>query len=279
MKNEIYDYGDDILILSLVIFMSALMIVVDINNIITDILRNIFGIFLILFVPGYLLINVVFPKRDDLGNIERVVLSVGLSITMISLIGLLTNFFFSIRLTESTLYLYLFDTFMIVMSIYRRKGVQQDERYSVSIKKLINNIISSDKTTNRNKITDKISTMVLLIIIVASIYLIYTTITMPKLGERFTEFYILNHNGYIINNTNNNTVRIGVSNFEYSKVNYTVKISNTNETILSQYITLDHDQVWEYDYIINNLSSRKFEFLLFKENDTEPYRKLHISVN
>ncbi len=54
-------------------------------------LRIILGLPFILFFPGYTLITALFPKKSDLGAIERVALSFGLSIAVVPLIGLILN--------------------------------------------------------------------------------------------------------------------------------------------------------------------------------------------
>jgi uncharacterized membrane protein len=45
-------------------------------------LRIIFALPLLLFLPGYVLIAVLFPRRDKLSGIERFTLSIGLSIAI-----------------------------------------------------------------------------------------------------------------------------------------------------------------------------------------------------
>jgi len=66
-------------------------------------IRTILGLFLILFIPGYSLIVVLFPKKDDLEGVERLALSFGLSIAVTPLIGLVLNYTpWGIRLTPHT---------------------------------------------------------------------------------------------------------------------------------------------------------------------------------
>ncbi len=45
-------------------------------------LRIIFALPLLLFLPGYVLIAVLFPRREELSGIERFTLSIGLSIAI-----------------------------------------------------------------------------------------------------------------------------------------------------------------------------------------------------
>ncbi len=56
------------------------------------VLRWILGSFFVLFIPGYVTIEALFPKGRELDVIERVALSLGLSLALVPLIGLLLNF-------------------------------------------------------------------------------------------------------------------------------------------------------------------------------------------
>lgn len=61
-------------------------------------MRIVFGLPFILFFPGYALIALLFPRRSDLGGIERIALSFGLSIAIVPLAGLLLNYVWEISL-------------------------------------------------------------------------------------------------------------------------------------------------------------------------------------
>jgi uncharacterized membrane protein len=62
-------------------------------------LRVALGTPFVLFFPGYTLISALFPKKKDLNSIERVALSLGLSLAVVPLIGLGLNYIpFGIRL-------------------------------------------------------------------------------------------------------------------------------------------------------------------------------------
>lgn len=280
MKNEKYSGLDDLLIISLITFMTIFVMIIGIKNQMIDILRTIFGIVIILFIPGYLLVSAIFPKKDDLDNIERVALGVGLSIAIIPIMGFTINYFFDIKLTSILLSLFIYFALMIAICIYRRKNLPQDIRYSISIRDMINRISTykmGGGMGGMGGMTDKVLTVILIFTIIFSVYNIYNTFTIPKLGERFTEFYIDNSSGY---STNTSNIRLGISNYEYDTVNYTINIMSNNKVLLSQDITLGHNQVWENDIYKVGESDEKLEFLLFKERDfIRPYRELHLTVS
>lgn len=66
-------------------------------------LRYIIGSIFVLFLPGYSLIKTLFPTKE-IDNIERVALSIGMSLALVPLIGLLLNYTpWGIRLTPITM--------------------------------------------------------------------------------------------------------------------------------------------------------------------------------
>jgi len=62
-------------------------------------LRYVFGGLLILYLPGYALIEFLYPKKKDLEALTRIALSIGLSLAIVPLTGLALNYTpFGIRL-------------------------------------------------------------------------------------------------------------------------------------------------------------------------------------
>ena len=96
------------------------------------VVRIIFGLPFVLFFPGYSLILALFPKKDRIGNIERVALSFGLSIAVVPLIGLILNYTpWGITLYST---LYSVAGFIFAMSLVawlRLRGLYDSERFSI----------------------------------------------------------------------------------------------------------------------------------------------------
>lgn len=65
---------------------------------ILEILRAIIGFLLVLFIPGYAFTWALFPKKDEIDIIERIALSIGLSISTVVLSIFVLNIFFKIRI-------------------------------------------------------------------------------------------------------------------------------------------------------------------------------------
>lgn len=141
----------------------------------------------------------------------------------------------------------------------------------------------------KNKI-DNILTIILIFTIVLAIGALIYVITVPKIGEKFTEFYILNSTTGKADNYPNKlkindstTLLIGIVNHEYSIVNYTIQIDLDKNILISEKLKLNNNETWEKNmtFIPNkNGTDMKLQFLLYKENNfTDPYRDLHLWVN
>ena len=247
------------------------------------------GMVMVLFLPGYTLIAALFPGKDDLDSIERVALSFGLSIAVVPLIGLGLNYtLWGIKLIPVVISLAIVTIVMAGAAHFRRLNLPLDERFSVQLKKGLDSsrkeIVASEKSR-----LDKALTVIVIITIIITVFALVYIIVTPKQGEKFTEFYILGQGGKAYDYPtkvaigNKSTVIVGVVNHEYAEVNYTIQVRLNNSTILSQEVTLQHNQTWERpeQYVLERPGyKQKLEFLLFKErNFTAPYRELHLWVN
>ena len=84
-------------------------------------LRWVLASIFILFLPGYSLVEALFPKRSVLDGIERFALSIGLSIAVTPLIGLLLNYTpWGIRLEPLVISLSIFTLSMSFLASYRK---------------------------------------------------------------------------------------------------------------------------------------------------------------
>jgi hypothetical protein len=54
--------------------------------------RYVSGAAAVLYLPGYTLIEALYPKKEDLDPLERLALSIGLSLALVPLVGLLLNY-------------------------------------------------------------------------------------------------------------------------------------------------------------------------------------------
>lgn len=95
------------------------------NNYPLVVIRYILGAVFVVWLPGYNFIKALFPRTSapgsrDLDSIERVSLSVGMSLALVSLVGLLLNYTpFGIRLAPIILSLTVLTLTLATIAVFR----------------------------------------------------------------------------------------------------------------------------------------------------------------
>jgi uncharacterized membrane protein len=217
------------------IILSSLILIVVILAIPDSPIRVIIGLPFILFFPGYALIAFLFPKESDLGIIERVALSFGLSIAITPLIGLGLNYTpFGIRLGPILTCVTAFNIVFALLTEYRRNSVE-GAYYPIQPDLVRSMANSAFKEGDR---VDRVLTIILVISIAASLIALTYVIAVPKQGEKFTEFYILGPGGKASDYPTNLTVGeeasliVGIANHEYQTVYYGVEMWLVNASFV-----------------------------------------------
>lgn len=270
------------------LILTILTLILGITPLLSDsFLRTILGIPMILFIPGYVLIAVLFPKNDDLESIERIALSFGLSIAVVPLLGLLLNFTFGIKILPILLILCFYTIVLIFIAARRREKLPLEERFNIHSSHVYE-LIQNEINVKRGK-TELILIGILIFSIAMVFGMIFFITATHKVGERYTEFYILGPEGKaenyppILKYQNPVTIPVGVINHEYAPVNYTVQVALDRRVLKDTWFELNNNKTWE-----NNITfapdmegtNIKLEFWLFKEdNFTAPYRELYLWVN
>jgi uncharacterized membrane protein len=277
-----------------------------------SILRILFGVAMVLFVPGYALIAALFPARGDLDGIERVALSFGLSIAVVPLIGLALNYTpWGIRLDPILASLTVFTLAMTLVAWYRRLLLPAGDRFVVPARAMIGAARAELYDPGASRFDRALSVVLVLSIVVAVATTAYV-IAVPKEGEHFSEFYILGPGGkaadYPIDFAAGSTqsLIVGVGNHEYREIPYTVEALALNQTFdpvtntstvhaaepLDRFVlTVPHNETRElpWEFSIPSQEYNRIEFLLFNETVPGPdvvgqdrinasYRDLHLWV-
>ena len=86
-------------------------------------LRIALGSVFVLFLPGYSLVEALYPREEDLSPLERLALSIGLSLALVPLVGLLLNYSpWGIRLDPVVASLSSLTLALLLASAYRKFG-------------------------------------------------------------------------------------------------------------------------------------------------------------
>jgi len=261
---------------------------------------NLAAVFLIFFVPGYVIVAALFPANTEIDWIERIALSFGMSICMVPLLGLLIILTSrEIRLTTLVAVIAIFTIGVAYAAYSRRMSLSPEDRLDATLNVKL-------PGWQRYGPFDKVVTPILVTGVVIAGATLAHFVLIPGLDERFTEFYILGPDGKgsgyptSLNVSQNGSVIIGIANHEAATVTSTLRvdlvgvriISNTtgdsgqtievNRTIWSWFnVTLVDGQNWtlSYTFSIHYVGLWKVQFLLFKDGDmSSPYKELHLYV-
>ena len=267
--------------LALTILLTLLFIIfISVPSLNESPVRIFLGLSLVLFLPGYSLTAMLFPESDDLDLIERVVLSLGLSIAIVPLLGLVLNYTkFGIRLVPILIVLSTITISFSIVSLYRRMKLPIDERFRIPFESLL-------KINLGQNVLDKVLSIILIASIIGvSATLAYVVVT-PKTGESFTEFYLLDLNGLAYDYPTELMIEdegeliIGIVNHEYENITYRLKVKFNGSLIYEDSVFLIDKETWETPFTLQAIEkgeNQKLEFLLYK--DKEVYRTLHLWVN
>ena len=296
---EVRERPDDlILCIALALVLVALVFLVP-----DSLARQVLGLVFVLFLPGYAATAALFPEDDQIDGIERVALSFGLSIAIVPLIGLGLNFTpFGIRLDPILASVSGFIVAASLVGWYRRMRLPADERFAI--------VIDVKMDWRGMPMVDRLLTVGIAVMLVASVAVLAWAVTTPRVGETFTQLAILGPDGMASDYPRNLTVGedarvlLSVKSFEHEPVNYTLVIVLTNATDynftmgeepigwnstneLSPYVgvaedfSLGHLEYYNrtFDFNVTEEGTWKLQFMLFLEGQPltqEPYREVHL---
>jgi len=266
-------FTNDILLINILVLLLIVIIALFPSNI----LRIILGLPFVLFFPGYALMVALFPRKGDLGGVERVALGFGLSIALTILIGLILNYTpWGLSLYAILLSLTVFILATSAIAYYRRRRLSAEERFTVSFQ------IAVPRWAGLSN-PDKALTIVLALSLLAAIGALAYVVAAPRVGERFTEFSVLEDYPEELALGEEATVTLGITNHEGREITYYIEvmIDGVKNGEVGPLILADEEK-WEQEVSFAPQlpgDDQKVEFLLYKDGETEPHETLHIFVD
>ena len=258
-------------LLAIVILTFILVIIILTDSI--QWLRVVLGFPVLTLFPGYLFIGALYPRKDSISHVNRIALSLGLSIVVIVLIGLVLNYLpWDIGLYPLSVSISIFILVLSVVTWCIRGRYRPDERYGFTIKIPSGNFINYFGSLSRVHLS-----LVVLTICLITGFAVFISYTLAKPPERqpFTEFYILG----IENRADNyplalqlgeeGVVIVGIVNHEHEATDYRIEvIAGNNELYKSLPIELKPEETWhrEIKFTPEQVAKRqRIEFRLTKD--------------
>ena len=271
---------NELIVLNLLVFVLVAVIVLLPSS---NSLRIVLGLPFLIFFPGYTLMAALFPKKEGVSDIARTALSFGMSLAIVSLIGLILNYTpWGVRLEPV---LYSVTAFIVVTSIIawlRRKRLPEPNRFNIEFQLKVPVWVSSS--------WHRVLFIILVVVVVGALGSLVYLIAIPRVGETFTEFYVLGLDGKATGYPED--VRVGeeekviavVVNHEHDVVNHRVEISidGVKNNEVGPFI-LENEQKWEGivsftpDKVGDN---QKVGFFLYRNGEADPYLEpLHLWID
>ncbi len=270
--------------------------------------RVILGLPFLLFFPGYSLVAAIFAKKETMDGLERAALSVGMSIAVVGLIGFGLSYTpWGVRLEPVLAAVTAFILVMSAIALVRRGRARGTNVLTMEI--------TSFPGWGGNALNKSLS-IVLAAVIFGTLGVIGYAVAAPKIGEGFTEFYVLGAGGkaqdYPTTFTLDNSkvtqvvygdgvrqtagepgiITVGIENHQLGSEVYFVRMTINGESVTIDFggarmgflgpIELSRGEKWENSVgvVPESLSdNQKVELLLFRGNKTTPESSLHFWIN
>ncbi|UPV76646.1 DUF1616 domain-containing protein (plasmid) [Halorussus limi] len=248
-----------------------------------------FGLPLVLFLPGYATISALFPEKgepnievgivveslpgsDRIDEFERLIFSVWLSVVIVPMTGLvLDQARGGFRVETVVLAVGVYTGVMTVLAAVRRRNVPSNECFRVPFAQWRRSIqVYFWDPGNR---TEKVINVTLALALLVAVSSLTYAVAVPKQDETFTEFYLLNEDSagelqaenYPTTLVQGETTKlvVGITNYEHERTAYTVvvriqrgevtenSLNVHEETELYQFhVLLNHNESWTRTHAI-----------------------------
>ncbi len=249
-------------------------------------LRLPLGLAYLLFAPGYLLQAALFPRRDDLDGVERLGLSLGLSVALIPLLALvLDNLPWGLRLGPVVIGQALLLLLLFLASVTRRRLLPAEAVYAPDLRPRPGAWWRGLASGERR------------LLLFAAVALLFAGLAagwvflVPSGAEFMTEFYMLGPGGLAEDLPRQASpgealsLTLGVTNRERAAGEYRLEIwqvdtwnqdrrqlvGSGDPFTLQPGETRQWQQAWEVQWAGQD---QQFAFFLYHNDDLQPYRRL-----
>lgn len=284
MDKNNFSYLDLLVVIILTIFCIVFFLVPLLNE---TVVRTVLGLLLIVVLPGYALIALIFPRKSDLDLLERGILIIVMSICITSLTGFFLNYSpWGIHI-KPMLFSLAGTTFLLcALTLWRRNRIPAADQLRFDFHAFNKNITSRFKHESRN---NKILSIILIFTVgLALSSTAYVIADQPKLNETYTQFYILGSDGKASDYPTSlypyqqGNLTIGIVNHEYKKTAYHLLVISDDQVLLDEELTLNNNEKIEipFNFTVGEVGVRRMNFFLYKLPDnSNVYRSLNLWLN
>lgn len=266
------------------LYILVIILITTITFSYSDPLRIVLGVLLVIFAPGYALIAALFPKKDPLDGVERVALSLAISVVVTVLLALLVNYTpWGIRLYPVLISLVVFIVVASIFAWYRWLRLAEADRFTISFQ--LSLPVWGAQSPLRKSLL-----VILVVVILAVVGVAAYVISSPRPGESFTEFYLLGSKGEAKDYPSElkvgdiGRVTLVIVNREHETVSYGVEVTvdGIRNSVIGP-VVLEQGQTWKREVsftLIPGAGKQKVEFTLYRNQESEPYLKpLYLWIN
>jgi uncharacterized membrane protein len=205
------------------------------------ILRLVLGLPFLLFFPGYTLMANLFPRKGDLGVVQRVALSVAFSIIVSPAVGFALNFLWKIELWPVLVGITAVTAVMSALAWIRRRSIPEEERLEIVL-------TPPFQAGGRFSALNKMLSMVLVLAFLAAIVTLALVVANPKEGERYSGFYVRGAQSRPteVSAGEPTIVTLGITNHEMETMTYSIEVrAGVNLLKTTDPIRLAQGGAWE----------------------------------
>jgi uncharacterized membrane protein len=260
-------------------------------------LRVVTGFVVLLFLPGYTLVSVLFPEgtrptkldadaesrneadqQRGIDAIERVTFAIAFSLVLVMAIALgLDTVGIPIGLESTLVVINGLVVALTGFAAYRRRQLPPDDQFRPAFDGVIDGMLAEVREFTRLDRVLAIAFVVLLVSVGAGAAY---TVVVPSEEERYTELYLLSENkdgnltaaDYPTEFTVNESeaLTVGVENHEFKRTNYTLIVElqnvsrrsadasvNSKRELHRSSIEIEHDEQWQRRHVITTHEPRQ----------------------
>jgi uncharacterized membrane protein len=244
------------------------------------IIRLILGCLFVLIIPGYALTVVLFPGAIDIGLLQRLSISIGISIALLSIMALiLDHLTWGITLWPVAIFLTSFTFVMTLLALFRRHRLPVEDRFVIPPVNL--------RAWWRLRTTvERAMLGVMMALFLAGVLVFASLFTIPDIP--YSEFYVLGPDQVADmyprgKGSENITIRLGITNYEGISELYRIDVLADQQFIREiSPIFVPQGKQWEDNLTIDKPSvgiAHTIEFHLFRQGDSIPYRTLRLELH